>query len=176
MLHPWIPTLSPSNSSDLKWKKTSNTCSRWNALMSTLLLLETTEVFEPLMVYWFASDITKLSILHAHAQETYHLPEHPHIIRTIYTTIFLPPPPNIYGPDTLPIAPPINIPNALPIDHTPIDTILWTIFTREMPPTPILCDDHRPHPPIKLTASAKLEGLILQAKTTLIVTSFKSML
>ena len=101
--------------------------------MSTLLLLETTEVFEPLMVYWFANDITKLSILHAHAQETYHLPECDRI------------------------------------DHTPIDTTLWTILTRKMPPTPIF-------PPIKLIASAKLEGLILQAKTTLIVTSFKSML
>ena len=50
MLHPWIPTLSPCNSSYLKWRKTSNTCSRWNAVMSTSLLLDTTEVSEPLMV------------------------------------------------------------------------------------------------------------------------------
>ena len=33
-----------------KTKKTSNTCSRWKVLMSILLLLETTEVFEPLTV------------------------------------------------------------------------------------------------------------------------------
>ena len=108
---------------------------------------------------------TKLGILHAHAQETYHLPEHPHIIRTIYTTIFLPPPPNIHGPHTLPIASPINIPNALAMDHISIDTILWTILTRQMSPTPILRDDHRAHPPIKLTASARLEGLIFLVKT-----------
>ena len=50
MLHPWIPTLSSWNSSYLKWRKTSNTCSRWIALMSTSLLLDTTEVSEPLMV------------------------------------------------------------------------------------------------------------------------------
>ena len=36
------------------------------------------------MVKWFADDVTKLGILHAYAQETYHLPEHPHTIRTIY--------------------------------------------------------------------------------------------
>ena len=35
------------------------------------------------------------------------------------------PPPNIQGPLTLPIAPPINIPNTPPIYHTPIDTILY---------------------------------------------------
>ena len=50
MLHSWITTLLISNNSYLRWKRTSNTCSRWNALMSTPFLLENTEVFEPLMV------------------------------------------------------------------------------------------------------------------------------
>ena len=81
----------------------------------------------------------------------------------------LPPPPNIHGHRTLPIAPPINIPNALPIDHTLIDTILWAILTRQMPPKPIPCDDHHSHLSIKPTTSTKLEGLIFQAKTTIIV-------
>ena len=60
--------------------------------------------------------------------------------------------------------------HALSRDHTPINTIPWAILTREMPTTPILCDDHYFHPPIKLTASTKLEDLIFQAKTTIIVT------
>ena len=84
--------------------------------------------------------------------------------------MFLQPPPNIHSYCTLLIAPPINILNALPIDHTPINTILLSILTREMPPTPILRDDHHSHPPVKPTASTKLEGLIFQAKTTIIVT------
>ena len=79
-----------------------------------------------------------------------------------------PPPPNSHGPRTFPIAPPINIPYALPIDHTPIDTILWAILIRA--PTPILRDGHHSHPPIKPTTSTKLEGLIFQAKTTITVT------
>ena len=79
-------------------------------------------------------------------------------------------PPNINSLCTLPIASPINIPNTLPIDHTPIDTILWAILTREIPPTPILREDHHSHPPIKLTGNTKLEGLIFLAKTTIMVT------
>ena len=50
MLHPWTPTLLPCNRSYLKWRKTSNTCSRRNDVMSTSLLLDTTEVSELLMV------------------------------------------------------------------------------------------------------------------------------
>ena len=80
----------------------------------------------------------------------------------------------------LPIAPhplsPINILNALPIDHTPIDTTLWAILTRQMPPTPIPHDDYPSHPPIKPTTSTKLEDLTFRAKTTIIVTWFKMML
>ena len=38
-----IPTLLPFSNSYLRWKKTSNTCSRRNALMSTPLLLGTTD-------------------------------------------------------------------------------------------------------------------------------------
>ena len=62
--------------------------------------------------------------MHACAQETYHFPEHPYIIRTINTTISLTAPPNIHSPRILPTSPPINIPNALPIDHTLIFTTL----------------------------------------------------
>ena len=43
--------------------------------------------------------------------------------------MFLQPPPNIHSYCTLLIAPPINILNALPIDHTPINTILLSILT-----------------------------------------------
>ena len=71
-------------------------------------------------------------------------------------------------PRTLPIAPPSNISNALPTDNTPINTILWAILTRVMPPTPILPDDDHSHPPIKPTTSTKL-GLIFQTKTAIIV-------
>ena len=117
-----------------------------------------------------ADDVSKLGILHAHAQETYHLPEHPHVIRTINTTMSLLPTPNIHSNRTLPNAPPINIPNTLPIDHTRIDLILWAILTRAMPPTPIPRNNHHSHPPIKPTTSTKLEGLIFKAKTTTIVT------
>ena len=86
------------------------------------------------------------------------------------------PPPNTQDHRTLPVAPPINTPNTLPTDHRLIDTILWAILTREMPPTPILHDKHHSHPPLKPTTSTKLEDLIFQAKTTIIVTSFKTML
>ena len=86
------------------------------------------------------------------------------------------PPPNTHDHRTLPIAPPINTPNTLPTDHRPIDTILWAILTREMPPTPILHNKHHSHPPLKPTASTKLEDLIFQVKTTIIVTPFKNML
>ena len=86
------------------------------------------------------------------------------------------PPPNTQDHRTLPITPPISTPNALPTDHKPIDTILWAILTHEAPPTPILCNDHRSHPPIKPTTSTNLEDLIFQAKATIIVTSLKTML
>ena len=80
---------------------------------------------------------------------------------------YVPPaPPNIYSHHTLSIAPQINIPKALSIDHIPIDTILWAILARAMPPTPILHDDHHSHSPIKPT-STKLEGLIFQPKQQL---------
>ena len=69
--------------------------------MSTSLVLETTEAFQPLTVQRFVDNVTKLGILHAHAQEIYHLPEHPHIIKTIDTTKSLPPPPNTHGHRTL---------------------------------------------------------------------------
>ena len=78
----------------------------------------------------------------------------------------LPSPTNIRGHCTLPIAPSINTPHALPIDYTPIDMIKWAILTREMPPTSILHDDQHFHLPIKLTTSIKLEGLIFQVKTS----------
>ena len=79
-------------------------------------------------------------------------------------------PPNIHGRRTLPITPPINILNALPIDHTSINAVLWDILTGEMPPVPVPQDDHYFHPPIKPTTSIKLEGLTFPANATIIVT------
>ena len=74
-----IPTLSPFSNSCRRWKQKSDTCSKWNALMSTPLLLGTTEAFKRPTARWFVDDVTKLGILQVDAQETYHLPEHPHI-------------------------------------------------------------------------------------------------
>ena len=83
-------------------------------------------------------------------------------------------PPNIDGRRTLPITPPINILNALPIDHTSsINAVLWDILTGEMPPIPVPQDDQYFYPLIKPTTSIKLEGLTFQANTTIIVTGFK---
>ena len=62
-------------------------------------------------------------------------------------------PPNIHGQCILPIAPPINILNALPMDHTSISAILWDILTRKMPPIPVPHDDHHSHLLIKSTTS-----------------------
>ena len=114
-----------------------------------------------------------------HAHKLYHLSEHPPVIRTIDTTMLPLPAPTTHNHRTLPTAPPVtnHYPsNALPTDHRRLDTILWNILTRKMPPTPILRDDHHSHPPIKPTTSTRLEDLILQAKTTIAVTSFKIML
>ena len=97
--------------------------------------------------------------LHAHAQETYHLQEHPHITRITNTTMSLLASPNIHGRPTFPSAPTINIINVLPIDHTSINGILEDILTRRMPPIPVPHDDHSFHPPIKPAISTKLEGL-----------------
>ena len=55
----------------------------------------------------------------------YHHQEHPHLIRITDTTMSLLAPPNIHGRRTLPVAPPINITNTLPIDPTPLN---WRIF------------------------------------------------
>ena len=68
---------------------------------------------------------------------------------------------------------PINILNALLIDHTTINAILWDILTREMPPMPVPHDNHHSHPPIKPKLRTKLEELTFQANTTIIVTWFK---
>ena len=81
-------------------------------------------------------------------------------------------PQQLYTPNR----PQINILNALPKDHTPIDTILWAIVTRQMPPTPIPHDDHHSHLPINTTTSTKLKNLTFQAKTTIIVMPFNIML
>ena len=108
-----------------------------------------------------------------HAQETYHLQEHPHITRITDASMSLLTPPNIHGQCILPIAPPINILNALPMDHTSINAILWDILTRKIPPIPVPHDDHHSHPLIKPATSTKLEGLAFQANTTIIVTWFK---
>ena len=75
-----------------------------------------------------SDDVTKFGILHAHAQKTYHLQEHPHITRITNTTMSLLAPPNIHGRRTLPIASPINILHAVPIDHTPIETLMSELW------------------------------------------------
>ena len=85
-------------------------------------------------------------------------------------------PPKIHNRRTLPIAPPINILNTLPIDPMSINAILWDMLTREMPPITIPQDNHHFHPPIKPTTSTKLQDLTFQAKTTIKVTLFKIML
>ena len=65
--------------------------------------------------------------------------------------------------------PPINILNALPIDHQPIAIILWDILTHKMPSIPIPHGDQRLSPPITPTTDTKLEGLTSQANLTIII-------
>ena len=65
--------------------------------MSTSLLLETTEAFEPSTVWWFVNNVTKLGISHAHARQTCCLLESPRITRIIDTIMYLPPTPNIFA-------------------------------------------------------------------------------
>ena len=76
------------------------------------------------------------------AQKTYHLQEHPHITRITDATMSLLVPPNIHGDRTLQIAPPINILNALPIDNTTVNRILWEILICKIPPIPIPHNNH----------------------------------
>ena len=137
MLCLYRPTLSPFSNSYLRWKRTSNTCSRWNALMSTPFLLETTEAFRPLTVWWFVDDVTKLGILHAHARQTSRLQEHPRGTSITNATISPPPPHNTHGHRTPPINPPINIFAVVPIDQMTVDTMLWDILTHQIPSIPI---------------------------------------
>ena len=144
--------------------------------MPTPLLLGTTEVCAPPMVWWFADDVTKLGILHAHAWQTCHLQESPRITRITDTTMYLPPPPDILTHRMLPTTPcplpplPTNILNTLPIDHMPISIILWDILTHKMPSIPIPDGDQRFSPPITPTKDTKLEDLTSQASITIIIT------
>ena len=123
--------------------------------MSTPFLLGTSEAFDRLTIQWFLDDVTKPGNLHAYAQETYLLQKHPCVTRMTITTMSILAPSNSHRHCTLPHhpPPPINILNALPIDHMLIDTTLWAISTREMLPIPVLYDDHLFHPLIKLTTS-----------------------
>ena len=148
------PTLLPFSNSYLRWMKTSYFCSRRNALMSTPLLLGTTEVFGPWTVWWFVDNVIVLGILHALAQQTYCLQEHPRVVSITNTTIYHLPPHNIHGHCTTPI----RIFNVLRLDQTPIDTTLWNIFTHQMPSIPNPHGDHHFHPPIESTTSTKRVG------------------
>ena len=170
-----IPTLSPFSNRCRRWKQKSDTCSKWNALMSTPLLLGTTEAFKRPMARWFVHDVTKLGILDVDAQETYHLPEHPHIENHWHNCVSSTPS-QYPWPSYTPISPSNQYPQCLPIDHMPIEATPWAILTCKMPPTLIPRDDHHSSLLIQPTTSTKLKGLTFQAKTTVIVTWFKTML
>ena len=60
-------------------------------------------------------------LLHVHAKQTYDLQDHPRVTRITNTTMYSPPPPDIHGHRTLPIAPP-PAPHPLSLFSTPF---LW---------------------------------------------------
>ena len=143
--------------------------------MPTPLLLGTTEAFEPPKVWWFVNDVTKLGILHAHARQTWRLQEPPSATRITNTTMYLLPPPILLAHCMPPTTPPINIINALPIDHISIAIILWNILTHKMPSIPIPHGDQHFSSPITPTTNTKLKDRTTQANITIIITWFKIM-
>ena len=167
MLHPWIPTLLSSDRSYLRWKKTSNTCNRWNALMSYQYPENYSSFWatDGLLICWRCNQVGHFvracpGNLPPPRAPT-HYQNHWHNYVPSARSQF-------HGHPTLPISPLTNIPNALPIDHTPIDIILWVNVTCEMPPTPIPLEDHRFRLLIIPTTITKLEGQIFQAKTIIV--------
>ena len=98
-------------------------------------------------------------LLHVHAKQTYHLQDHPRVTRITNTTMYFPPPRNIHGRRTLPIAPLlITILNVLPMDRMSIKTTQWDILTHKTQYTLISRGTPHSHLPIKSTTSIKRKG------------------
>ena len=150
MLHTWIPTLLLRSNSYLRYKKTWKSCSRWNVVPVPPGNYRSFRTTDGLVICpwcnqfgsfaracWGNLPLPKAPLPYQNHQLYYVHPGPSQYPRSSYTPQHLQ----------------VNILNALPIDHTLIDTILWAILIREMSPIPIPHDDHHFHPLIKPTTS-----------------------
>ena len=134
--------------------------------MPTLLHPEITKASEPRMVCSFVDDATVLGISHVHDKQTSHLQRHPRINRISDTSVSLTTHHSTHSFRTYPI----NALNMLLIKQTTEGMTLWNILTHKMLSILITRRNHHSHLPIKPTTSIKLEGLISQVSTRIIVT------
>ena len=134
--------------------------------MPTLLHPEITKALGPRMACSFVDDVTVLGILHVHEKQTSRLQRHPRVNRIPDTSIYLRTHHSTHNFLTYPI----NALNMLLIKQTTEGMTLWNILTHKMLSILITRRNHHSHLPIKPTTNIKLEGLISQVSTRIIIT------